>query len=124
MSDPTTHPLRVLFCFGINQNFFDLPESGISTGDVWTATVELIDGLKSLPGLEFIADFDDDSHMVGPSSTWPWTFYVLADVDGQETVKDGCNLLRTITLGESRWKLWRFMTVEARMGRSLIPRSY
>ena len=33
-------PLRVLFCIGINQNFFDLPADGVTAADVWQATVE------------------------------------------------------------------------------------
>jgi len=116
--------LRVLFCFGINQNFFDLPTAGVTTADVWHATVELVDRLRNLDGVDFIADFDDDSHMVGPSDGWPWTFYVLADVDTQETVKAACNLLRTIPIGDTDFKFWKFTKVEARIGRALIPRSY
>ena len=86
MSAPTT-PLRVLFCIGINQNFFDLPRDGVTAGDVWSAFVEMMDGIKALPGVDFIGDIDDDSHLVGPSDSWPWTCYLLADVDTQETVQ-------------------------------------
>ena len=120
----TDTSLRVLFCFGINQNFFDLPTDGVTTADVWQATVALIDGIKGLEGVDYIADIDDDSHLVGPSDGWPWTFYVLADVDTQATVKAACNLLRTIPVGESDYKLWKYTKVEARIGRALIPRSY
>ena len=58
-------PLRVLFCIGINQNFFDLPADGLTTGAVWQAFVSMMDQLKTLPGITFIGDFDDDSHQVG-----------------------------------------------------------
>ena len=117
-----SQPLRVLFCIGINQNFFDLPKDGITIGDVWQAFVSMTDQLKALPGVDFIGDFDDDSHMVGPSEGWPWTCYLLADVDTQETVKAACNLLRTTLVGGTEYKLWRFARIEARIGRALTVR--
>lgn len=120
MAEPA---LRVLFCIGINQNFFDLPERGIDTGDVWKAFVTMLDGLKELPGVDFIGDIDDDSHMVGPSEGWPWTCYVLADVDTRATVQQACNLLRTTPVGDDgTFRLWRFARIEARMGRALTVR--
>lgn len=120
----TTDPLRVLFCFGINQNFFELPREGITTADVWNSVVTLFDGIKSLPGIDFIGDIDDDAHMVGPSAGWPWTCYLLCDADTQTTVKHACNFLRTIPVGDGEHKLWKFLQVEARMGRALSPRHY
>lgn len=120
----STPPLRVLFCIGINQNFFDLPDGVVTAGDVWTAFVGLMDGIKGLPGVDFIGDIDDDTHMVGPSDGWPWTCYLLCDVDAQETVKEACNFLRSVTVGESDWKLWKYATIEARIGRALTPREY
>ncbi|MFD6068274.1 hypothetical protein [Amycolatopsis lurida] len=117
-------PLRVLFCIGINQNFFDLPEDGVAAGDVWTAFVALMDGIKGLPGVDFIGDIDDDSHMVGPSDGWPWTCYLLCDVDTQETVKQACDFLRSTPVGDSPWKLWKYAKIEARIGRALTPREY
>ena len=120
----STEPLRVLFCIGINQNFFDLPEGGVTTGDVWTSFVGLMDGIKGLAGVDFIGDMDDDTHMVGPSDGWPWTCYLLCDVDTQATVKEACNLLRTLQVGDSDWKLWKYVKIEARIGRALTPREY
>lgn len=117
-----TQPLRVLFCIGINQNFFDLPADGLTTGDVWQAFVSMMDQLKALPGITFIGDIDDDSHQVGPSGGWPWTCYLLADADSQETVKDACTLFRTTPVGDGGAKLWRFAKVEARIGRALTVR--
>lgn len=115
----SAQPLRVLFCIGINQNFFDLPKTDI--GPIWTAFVEMMDGMKAMPGVEVIGDMDDDSHMVGPSDSWPWTCYILADVDTQETVKEACNLFRTTMIGE--YALWRYAKIEARIGRALTVRS-
>ncbi|MFJ7213711.1 hypothetical protein [Amycolatopsis sp. NPDC098790] len=117
-----TQPLRVLFCIGINQNFFDLPTDGLTISDVWQAFVSMMDQLKALPGITFIGDIDDDSHLVGPSDGWPWTCYILADADSQETAKNACNLFRTTPVGGGEVKLWRFAKVEARIGRALTVR--
>jgi hypothetical protein len=111
-------PLRVLFCIGINQNFFDLPTG--QGGAVWKATVQLLDEIEAMAGVRVLGTIDDDAHMVGPSDGWPWTAYVLADVDNQETVKAVCNLFRTIPVGEH--SLWRYAKVEARIGRPLVVR--
>ncbi|MGW0035472.1 hypothetical protein GYA93_16780 [Gordonia desulfuricans] len=114
----TSEPLRTLFCVGNNQNFFDLPKAEI--GPVWEATQEFLGALKAMDGVEVIGTMDDDAHMVGPSAGWPWTFYVLADVVDQPTVKAACNLLRTTMVGE--YALWKYFTIEARMGRELTIR--
>ena len=111
-------PLRVLFCIGISQNFFDLPTG--QGGAVWKATVQLLDEIEAMDGVRVLGTIDDDAHMVGPSDGWPWTAYVLADVDTQETVKAVCNLFRTIPVGEH--SLWRYAKVEARIGRPLVVR--
>lgn len=111
-------PLRTLFCVGNNQNFFDLPKAEI--GPVWGATQEFLTSLRDMDGVDVIGTFDDDSHVVGQSDGWPWTFYVLADVKDQPTVKAACNLLRTIQVGE--YALWKYFKIEARMGRELTIR--
>lgn len=116
--NPAAQPLRVLFCIGINQNFFDLPKSGI--GEVWTAFSGMMAEMARMPGVDVIGNMDDDSHMVGPSDGWPWTCYILADVDTQETVKAACNLFRTTMVGE--YALWRYAKIEARIGRALTIR--
>ena len=118
MSDTKTAPLRVLFCIGINQNFFDLPTG--QGGLVWKAFSGMMDAVAETPGVRVIGDIDDDSHMVGPSDGWPWTCYILADVDTQETVKAVCNLFRTTPVGE--YTLWRYAKIEARIGRALTVR--
>jgi hypothetical protein len=115
-------PLRVLFCIGINQNFFDLPRDGITTADVWQSFVSMIDQVKALPGVGYLGDLDDDAHVVGPSGGWPWTCYLLADVDTRETVQAACNLFRTVPVGTDGARLWKFAKVEARIGRALTVR--
>ncbi|MET0821061.1 MAG: hypothetical protein ABWY58_08845 [Aeromicrobium sp.] len=120
----STPPLRALFCIAINQNFFDLPKDGVTTGDVWTAFVALMDGIKATPGVDFIGDLDDDLTTVGPSSGWPWTCYLMADVADDEAVRNAAGLVRSIQVGDGDVKLWKFAKIEARVGRALTPREY
>ncbi|WP_328504624.1 hypothetical protein OG828_46975 [Streptomyces sp. NBC_00457] len=108
-------PLRVLFCIGVNQNFFDLPTGQGKT--VWDGFTTMLTQLHELPGVSVLGTIDDDQHMVGPSASWPWTCYVLADVVDQPTVAAACNLFRTVQVGEHG--LWRYMKIEARLGRPL-----
>lgn len=115
MPEPGPTPLRVLFCIGVNQNFFDLPVG--QTGAVWQAFSTMLGDLARMPGVTLLGTVDDDRHMVGPSTSWPWTCYVLADVAGQQTVAEACNLFRTTPVGE--YALWRYARIEARTGRPL-----
>lgn len=105
-------PLRTLFCIGINQNFFDLP--GDQIGLVWKSFAGMLIELEEMDGVDVLGTMDDDAHVVGPTDSWPWTCYVLADVRDQETVKNACNLFRTTAVGE--YTLWRYAKIEARMG--------
>ena len=111
-------PLRVLFCIGVNQNFMDgTPEE---MKDVCAAFVAMMRGIPSLPGVTVLGNMDDDQIMVGPSVAFPWTTYVLADVPDYETVTAACNLFRVTPVGDGTYKLWKYMRVEARIGRELI----
>lgn len=115
---PAPKPLRTLFCIGINQNFFDAtPEEAKA---VWLATGQLLNGIAAIPGIQVLGNIDDDQSMVGPSTSWPWTCYVLADVPGIDAVHAACNLLRTIVVGDGPYKLWKYARIEARTGRELV----
>jgi hypothetical protein len=86
-------------------------------GKVWAATGEMLRASAICP-VTVLGTLDDDETMVGTSPNgWPWTFYILADVPDRATVVAACNLFRTI-LGEHR--LWKYMRVEARIGRELV----
>lgn len=115
MSDKKPH--RVLFCIGIQQNFFDATTS--EAKDVWGAFSAMMKGIAALPGVKVLGNMDDDRIMVGASPTWPWTTYVLADVADVETVTAACNLFRTTPVGDGTYKLWKYAKVEARIGREL-----
>lgn len=115
MSASSDAPLRVLFCIGVNQNFFDLPTGQGKT--VWDGFTSMLKQLHELPGVGVLGTMDDDQFMVGPSGSWPWTSYLLADVADRSTVAAACNLFRTVQVGE--YGLWRYMKIEARIGRPL-----
>jgi hypothetical protein len=112
----TTTPLRVLFCIGVTQNFFDLQAS--ETGAVWQAYGVMLKDMSKLPGLTIMGTMDDDRLMVGTSASWPWTAYILAEADTLDTVVAACNLFRTTPVGE--YRLWRYGKIEARVGRELV----
>ena len=118
MSTPATKPIRTLFCIGINQNFFDAAPDEAKA--VWLAFGSMMNGIGELPGVTVLGNIDDDQSMVGPSTQWPWTCYVLADVPDVATVHAACNLFRTTVVGEGPYKLWKYAKVEARMGRELV----
>ncbi|MBV5296402.1 MULTISPECIES: hypothetical protein [Curvibacter] len=122
MTTETKIPLRTLFCIGVNQNFFDATQA--ETKDIWNAFVQMMQGIAALPGVKVLGNLDDDRSMVGPSASWPWTTYVLADVPDLETVHAACNLFRTIGVGDGTYKLWKYCKVEARVGRELSIPAY
>lgn len=108
-------PLRVLFCIGVTQNFFDLPqEENVLVLQGYGA---MLAAMSKLSGLDVLGTMDDDRLMVGTSPGWPWTCYVLADVADLDTVAAACNLFRTTPVGEHM--LWRYGRIEARVGRAL-----
>lgn len=115
--------LRTLLCFNNHPTFFTLPFGKI--GPVWKATQELMMGIDQMEGVSIVGTFDDDQTMVGATHGFPFTWYILADFPDRATVQAACNLLRTIVVGDSDDRLWKYMTVEARMGRALeIPQAH
>ncbi len=110
--------LRVLFCIGVNQNFMDGTAQDMK--DVWVAFMVMMRGIRDLPGVRVLGNLDDDRTMVGPSIQFPWTTYVLADVPDYDTVAAACNLFRVTPVGDGAHHLWKYMRVEARIGRELV----
>ena len=112
-----TKKIRALFCGAVLQNFFDL--KGADIPSVLKATGRLIRTIHEMPGVEVLGTFDDDETMVGTSPNgWPWTFYILADVPDRDAAVAICNLFRTTEVGD--YRLWKYMRVEARLGRELV----
>jgi hypothetical protein len=120
MSDQPTK-IRTLFCVTVNQTFFDLPWSDI--GEVWAVFGQMMARIKAMDGVDVLGTLDDDQTMVGASSNgFPFTAYILADMPDRDAVTAACNLFRTLPVGDSGFRLWKYCSVEARLGRALeIP---
>jgi len=112
----TGEPLRVLFCLGVSQTFFD--EEGANVSGIASAITEAFDDLHGRFGIDVLGTFDDDRVMVGPSPHFPWTAYILADAPSLDAVVQVCNILREGPVGPHR--LWRYMRIEARVGQKLF----
>jgi hypothetical protein len=108
--------LRVLFCFGVTQSFFDAEPASVS--GIAKAITEAFADLGGRFGVRVLGTMDDDELMVGASAAWPWTAYVLADVPDLETVAKVTNVLREAEVDGAR--LWKYLRVEARVGRPLF----
>ena len=112
-----TPKIRALFCAAVLQNFFDLP--GAEIPSVLKATGRLVRTIREMPGVDVLGTMDDDETMVGTSPNgWPWTFYILADIPDRDTAVAICNLFRTTEVGG--YRLWKYIRVEARLGRELL----
>ena len=108
--------LRVLFCFGVTQSFFD--EEPGRVPELAQAITQAFDDLEGRFRVRVLGTMDDDELMVGTSVAWPWTCYILADVPDLDTVTRVCNVLREAEVGGAR--LWKYLRVEARVGRQLF----
>ncbi|MFN8225009.1 MAG: hypothetical protein U0R50_17390 [Gaiellales bacterium] len=111
-----TKQLRVLFCLGVTQAFFD------EAPDTIPARAEAIRtafaDLSGRFGIRVLGTMDDDELMVGASTAYPWTAYILADAPNLEAVSAVCNIVRESPAGAAR--LWRYLRIEARVGRPLF----
>jgi hypothetical protein len=106
----------VLFCVGVLPSNFEA-DIGVQ-GEVLEVLKEAFGDLRGRFGVEVLGTMDDDLLMVGPSVSYPWTSYILADVPDLETVSTLTNLLRSTEVAGGR--LWRYLRIEARVGRPLF----
>lgn len=117
MSAPTQSPIRVLFCIGISQSFFDLPVDRIPA--VFAAFKSAFSGLEERFGIKVLGTLDDDRVQVGQSSAgWPYTSYIMADVPDLDTVVKVCDQLRTTPVEDGL--LWRYARIDTRIGRPVF----
>jgi len=112
----TASTVRVLFCFGVLPPFFELGD--VKRKQVFDKLVEAYSDLAGRFGIKVLGTLDDDRSAVGPTFGWPWTCYILAEAPDQAAVTGVCNILRQFSVGEHR--IWHYMKVEARTGRSLF----
>jgi hypothetical protein len=109
--------LRVLFCIGVNPAFFDAGED--ERGDAFETIKAAFADLRGRFDVQVLGTMDDDQTMVGSSASWPWTCYILADAPNLDAVAAVCNLLRATTLASGA-TLWKYLKIEARVGRELF----
>lgn len=114
--DTQQSALRVLFCFGVSQSFFE--EDPARVPELAAGIKEAFEDLAGRFGVRVLGTMDDDELMVGPSVVWPWTAYILADAPTLDAVTAVCNVLREREVAGSR--LWKYLRVEARVGRPLF----
>jgi hypothetical protein len=112
----TEQGVRVLFAFGVMPAFFEL--EGERIFPIVEILQETFRDLEGTFGVRVLGTLDDDETMVGPSLTWPWTCYILAHAPDWEAARAVCNLVRETKVGDDR--LWKFLRVEARVGRPLF----
>ena len=112
----TVGQLRVLFAFGLTQDFYAADTEHVNA--MVNALREAFTDLSGRFGATVLGGMDDDQLQVGPSTGYPWTAYILADVPSFDVAHQICNLVRETPVLEGR--LWRYIKVEARVGRPLF----
>ncbi len=108
--------LRALFAFGLTQDFFTEERTRIPA--IMDALKSSFADLEQRFGVRVLGTLDDDETMIGAADRWPWTCYVIAEVPDRAAVAAVCDLLRTTEVGGVR--LWKYLKVEARLGRPLF----
>lgn len=108
--------LRALLCLGVTPAFFSGDDE--ERGRVVTATKEAFADLEGRFGVRVISTFDDDTLQVGQSSGFPWTAYLLLEAPSSEAVQQVTDLFRQQPVGQ--YRLWRYYSVECRLGRKLF----
>jgi hypothetical protein len=108
--------MRVLFAFGLTQDFFTEERAKIPA--IMESLKREFSDLEGRFGVRVLATLDDDETMVGATGTWPWTCYILAEAPDRDAVASVCNLVREVDAGGAR--LWKYLKVEARVGRPLF----
>ena len=117
VSVPRREGVRVLFAFGVLPPFYDEDDDGVRA--VHSAMTEAYADLRGQYGAQVLGTFDDYELNVGPSSTWPWTSFILADLPDVETAMALCNVIRTTRLPNGH-RIWRYIKLEARIGTALF----
>ncbi len=109
-------PLRVLFCLAVSQEFFSADDE--ERDAVRVAVEQAFADLRGRFGIAVLGTHDDDRWMVGPALGWPWNAYILADCPTLDSVAAVCDIMRQHPVGNAR--LWRYLRIEARIGRRLF----
>jgi hypothetical protein len=111
-----TPTIRGLICMGVSQTMCD--EEAERLPGIFAKVGEAFADLHGRFGLTVLGTFDDDQIMVGPSAQWPWTAYILVDAPDYGSIVRACNVVREVHVGP--YRLWRYLKIEARIGRRLV----
>lgn len=109
--------VRVLFAIGVLPPFYEADDDEVR--GLFDTLIEVYADLGGRYGATVLGTFDDYLLSVGPSRSWPWTSYLLADLPDVDTAIALCNLVRT-TRHPNGHKLWHYLRVEARIGTRLF----
>jgi hypothetical protein len=112
----TDKTLRVLFAFGLTQDFFAEERSRIPA--IMETLKSGFANLEERFGVRVLGTLDDDETMVGATPSWPWTCYVLPEAPDRDSVSAVCGLIRELQADGT--PLWKYLKVEARLGRPLF----
>ena len=107
-----SEPLRALFCIGVLPDFFAAPAADFDRLMVQFRAA--FDDLKTRFGLRVLGTLDDILLQNGPSTTFPWTCYILAEAPDLAAVRGLVDHVKEARIDESR--LWRYAKIEARIG--------
>jgi hypothetical protein len=113
----TDKRLRVLFAIGLTQDFFATPQSQIRP--IMEAIKTAFADLEGRFGVKVLGTMDDDETLVGATAGWPWTCYILAEAPDRDAVIAVCNELRVTSIDEET-RVWKYLSIEARIGRPLF----
>lgn len=111
-----TPTIRALICMGVTQTMCD--EEAGRLPEIFEKVGEAFADLPGRFGLRVLGTFDDDQIMVGASAQWPWTAYILVEASDYASIVRACNVVREVHVGPHR--LWRYLKIEARIGRRLV----
>lgn len=117
MADDGSDKLRVLFCIGVMPAFFEAGPDGRQ--EAFEAIPAAFKDLKGRFGIDVAATFDDDRLAVGAPPAGAWTAYIVADAPSLDAAIAVCDVLRQTDL-PSGAKLWKYLRIEARVGRPLF----
>lgn len=115
MTNPTSQWLRVLLCLSSKQNFYDANDA--DRVEVKTALRAAFWKLGDRFAVRVLGSMDDDLLSHGASQLPHYRAYILMEARDFETVVALCQVVKEVAVGSHR--LWRYVGIDARVGRPL-----
>ena len=108
--------LRVIFTFSLTEEFYSADVEHVNA--MVEAITGALDDLAGRFGVVPLAGIDEDLVHVGYSSSPGGGLSIIADAPTLDAVIAVCNVLRETPVLE--YRLWKYSTVEVRIGRPLL----